>query len=65
MLFIGLVLVFQKCDHAAMYEEISDQNLELMRERLIQTVIWPSDDTNTEKIGWRVLMLYLLLLLSK
>lgn len=41
----------KKCDHAAMYNEISDQNLELMRERLIETVIWPSDDTNTEKIG--------------
>ncbi|KAH7543539.1 chaperonin-like RbcX protein 2, chloroplastic [Ziziphus jujuba] len=41
----------KKCDHAAIYKEISDENLELMRERLIQTVIWPSDDTNTEKIG--------------
>lgn len=43
--------LLQKCDHAAMYKEISDQNLELMRERLMETVIWPSDDTNTEKIG--------------
>ncbi|CAI9106390.1 OLC1v1005533C1 [Oldenlandia corymbosa var. corymbosa] len=41
----------KKCDHAAIYQEISDQNLELMRERLMETVIWPSDDTNTEKIG--------------
>jgi len=41
----------KKCDHAAMYKEISDQNLELMRERLMETVIWPSDDTDTEKIG--------------
>lgn len=41
----------KKCDHAAMYEEISQENLELMRERLMETVIWPSDDTNTEKIG--------------
>ncbi|KAJ4972332.1 hypothetical protein NE237_005431 [Protea cynaroides] len=41
----------KKCDHAAIYKEISDQNLELMRERLLETVIWPSDDTNTEKIG--------------
>lgn len=41
----------KKFDHAAMYKEISDQNLELMRERLIETVVWPSDDTNTEKIG--------------
>ncbi|XP_047978477.1 chaperonin-like RbcX protein 2, chloroplastic isoform X2 [Salvia hispanica] len=40
-----------KCDHVEMYERISDQNLELMRERLIQTVIWPSDDTNTEVVG--------------
>ncbi|KAK2967828.1 hypothetical protein RJ640_027722 [Escallonia rubra] len=41
----------KKWDHSAMYKEISDQNLELMRERLLETVIWPSDDTNTEKIG--------------
>ncbi|KAF8395852.1 hypothetical protein HHK36_019806 [Tetracentron sinense] len=41
----------KKCDHAEIYKEISDQNLELMRERLLETVIWPSDDTNTEKIG--------------
>ncbi|KAI3937821.1 hypothetical protein MKW92_039098 [Papaver armeniacum] len=41
----------KKCDHAAMYEEITQENLELMRERLMETVIWPSDDTNTEKIG--------------
>ncbi|KAJ1701060.1 hypothetical protein LUZ63_000839 [Rhynchospora breviuscula] len=43
----------KKCDHAMMYQKISDENLELMRERLMETVIWPSDDTNTntEKIG--------------
>ncbi|CAM8952920.1 unnamed protein product [Rhodiola kirilowii] len=41
----------KKCDHAEMYKEISDQNLELMRERLMETVIWPSDDTNTEKVS--------------
>ncbi|XVE78894.1 hypothetical protein DITRI_Ditri14bG0015000 [Diplodiscus trichospermus] len=41
----------KKCDHAQMYKEISDENLELMRERLMETVVWPSDDTNTEKIG--------------
>ncbi|KAJ0982665.1 hypothetical protein J5N97_010920 [Dioscorea zingiberensis] len=41
----------KKCDHAKMYQQISDENLQLMRERLIETVIWPSDDTNTEKIG--------------
>lgn len=41
----------KKCDHAEIYQEISDENLELMRERLMETVIWPSDDTNTEKIG--------------
>ncbi|WOL19344.1 chaperonin-like RbcX protein 2, chloroplastic [Canna indica] len=39
----------KKCDHAKIYQQISDQNLQLMRERLIETVIWPSDDTNTEK----------------
>ncbi|KAL5210158.1 hypothetical protein ABZP36_005781 [Zizania latifolia] len=41
----------KKCDHAKMYERISDENLLLMRERLMETVIWPADDTNTEKIG--------------
>lgn len=41
----------KKCDHAAMYEQISVENLELMRERLMETVIWPSDDTSTEMIG--------------
>ncbi|EYU46257.1 hypothetical protein ABFS82_04G059200 [Erythranthe guttata] len=41
----------KKCDHTEMYERISDQNLELMRERLMETVIWPSDDTNTETMG--------------
>ncbi|OMP07149.1 Chaperonin-like RbcX [Corchorus olitorius] len=41
----------KKCDHAQIYKEISDENLELMRERLLETVVWPSDDTNTEKIG--------------
>jgi hypothetical protein len=34
-----------------MYEKISDENLELMRERLMETVIWPTDDTSSEKIG--------------
>ncbi|KAG8098666.1 hypothetical protein GUJ93_ZPchr0013g37181 [Zizania palustris] len=37
----------KKCDHAKMYERISDENLLLMRERLMETVIWPADDTNT------------------
>ncbi len=41
----------KKCNHAEIYQEIYDENLELMRERLMETVIWPSDDTNTEKIG--------------
>ncbi|CAI9268526.1 chaperonin-like RbcX protein 2, chloroplastic [Lactuca sativa] len=41
----------KKLDHAEMYKDFSDMNLELMRERLMETVIWPSDDTNTEKIG--------------
>ncbi|XP_022754069.1 chaperonin-like RbcX protein 2, chloroplastic [Durio zibethinus] len=40
----------KKCDHAQIYKEISDENLGLMRERLMDTVVWPSDDTNTEKI---------------
>lgn len=39
----------KRCDHAKMYQFISDQNTDLMRERLMETVIWPSstDDTNT------------------
>ncbi|KAF5735789.1 hypothetical protein HS088_TW15G01305 [Tripterygium wilfordii] len=41
----------KKCNHGEIYQEISDENLELMRERLIETVIWPSDDSTTEKIG--------------
>ncbi|CAA0833467.1 Chaperonin-like RbcX protein [Striga hermonthica] len=41
----------KKCNHTEMYERISDQNLELMRERLKETVIWPTDDTNTEVVG--------------
>uniref|UniRef100_A0A7N0TJM8 Chaperonin-like RbcX protein n=1 Tax=Kalanchoe fedtschenkoi TaxID=63787 RepID=A0A7N0TJM8_KALFE len=32
------------CDHEKIYKEISDENLELMRERLMETVIWPVDD---------------------
>ncbi|KAI3826516.1 hypothetical protein L1987_00564 [Smallanthus sonchifolius] len=40
-------------DHAEMYKDLSDQNLALMRERLMETVKWPYDgtDTNTEKVG--------------
>ncbi|KAK4482418.1 hypothetical protein RD792_009573 [Penstemon davidsonii] len=38
----------KRCDHTEMYERISDQNLELMRERLMETVVWPSDDTGSE-----------------
>lgn len=41
----------KKCDHAKMYQRISDENLQLMRERLMDTVIWPSDDTNSEMVG--------------
>ncbi|XP_071931697.1 chaperonin-like RbcX protein 2, chloroplastic [Coffea arabica] len=37
------------CNHGEIYNKISDQNLELMRERLMETIIWPSDETNTEK----------------
>ncbi|KAA8515678.1 hypothetical protein F0562_018711 [Nyssa sinensis] len=35
------------CDHAQIYKEISDENLELMRERLMETIVWPSDDPDT------------------
>ncbi|KAL8483544.1 hypothetical protein ACS0TY_026287 [Phlomoides rotata] len=39
----------KKCDHVEMYKRISDQNLELLRERLLETVVWPPfDDSNTE-----------------
>ncbi|CAN8244141.1 unnamed protein product [Cochlearia groenlandica] len=34
----------KKCDHGKIYQEISDENLALMRERLMETVIWPSDE---------------------
>ncbi|KAG9151860.1 hypothetical protein Leryth_002134 [Lithospermum erythrorhizon] len=35
------------CDHAQMYERISVENTELMRERLVETVIWPSEDADS------------------
>lgn len=38
------------CDHAAMYKEISDENLELMRERLIETIKWPADDADPDRV---------------
>ncbi|XP_071735888.1 chaperonin-like RbcX protein 2, chloroplastic isoform X2 [Rutidosis leptorrhynchoides] len=38
----------KECDHAEIYKEISDENLELMRERLLETIIWPTDDQNAE-----------------
>ncbi|XP_078149920.1 chaperonin-like RbcX protein 2, chloroplastic [Carex rostrata] len=38
----------KKCDHGRMYQKISDENLELMRERLIETIVWPTDDATTE-----------------
>ncbi|GJR60683.1 chaperonin-like RbcX protein 2, chloroplastic [Tanacetum coccineum] len=41
----------KKVDHAEMYKDLSDQNLELMRERLMETVIWPSDDANWDNYG--------------
>uniref|UniRef100_A0A1J3JUF4 Chaperonin-like RbcX protein 2, chloroplastic n=1 Tax=Noccaea caerulescens TaxID=107243 RepID=A0A1J3JUF4_NOCCA len=41
----------KKCDHGKIYQDISDENLMLMRERLMETVIWPSDDSNSEVIG--------------
>ncbi|CAH2072329.1 unnamed protein product [Thlaspi arvense] len=41
----------KKCDHGKIYQDISDENLALMRERLMETVIWPSDDSNSEVIG--------------
>ncbi|KAK4492390.1 hypothetical protein RD792_003195 [Penstemon davidsonii] len=40
----------KRCDHTEMYERISDQNLELMRERLIETIVWPTDDANPDAV---------------
>ena len=37
----------QKCDHTMMYERISKENLDIMRQRLLETVVWPKDDTGT------------------
>ncbi|CAN6863752.1 unnamed protein product [Brassica oleracea] len=31
----------KKCDHGKIYQDITDENLALMRERLMETVIWP------------------------
>ncbi|KAL6656790.1 hypothetical protein ACP70R_004570 [Stipagrostis hirtigluma subsp. patula] len=36
----------KKCDHAEMYQRIANENLEIMRQRLLETVVWPTDDTN-------------------
>ncbi|XP_076950266.1 chaperonin-like RbcX protein 2, chloroplastic [Bidens hawaiensis] len=38
----------KECDHAEIYKEISDENLELMRERLLETIVWPADDQNAK-----------------
>ncbi|KAK4428812.1 Chaperonin-like RbcX protein 2, chloroplastic [Sesamum alatum] len=35
----------KKCDHGEIYNEISEENLKLMRERLLETIVWPSDDS--------------------
>ncbi|KAL8109670.1 chaperonin-like RbcX protein 2, chloroplastic [Apium graveolens] len=37
------------CDHEEIYKEISNENLTLLRERLLETIAWPSDDTNAGK----------------
>ncbi|KAJ0444527.1 putative chaperonin-like RbcX [Helianthus annuus] len=37
----------KQCDHGEIYKEISDENLELMRERLLETIVWPADDKST------------------
>jgi len=36
----------KKCDHAMMYERISKENLDIMRQILLETVVWPTDDTS-------------------
>jgi len=38
-------LVVQRYDHANMHAAIKDQNLELLRERLIQTVRFQAEDS--------------------
>jgi uncharacterized membrane protein len=43
------VVWIQKYNHAQMHEAISDQNLELLRERLIQTVKLTSDVDDIER----------------
>ncbi|KAL0289984.1 UNVERIFIED_CONTAM: Chaperonin-like RbcX protein 2, chloroplastic [Sesamum calycinum] len=35
----------KKCDHGEIYNEISEENLKLMRDRLLETIVWPSDDS--------------------
>jgi hypothetical protein len=30
-----------------MYERISNENLDIMRQRLLETVVWPTDDMTT------------------
>ena len=45
-----LNIVMQQCDHAEIYKEISDENLELMRERLMETIVWPTDEKTTEQM---------------
>ncbi|KAL8553710.1 hypothetical protein ACS0TY_002127 [Phlomoides rotata] len=40
-----LQTLVKKCDHGEIYNEISDENLKLMRERLLETIQWPLDDT--------------------
>ncbi|CAH1416482.1 unnamed protein product [Lactuca virosa] len=37
----------KQCDHGEIYKEISDENLELMRERLLETIVWPAADEKT------------------
>lgn len=49
MLIALFIIVTKVCDHGAIYKEISDENLELMRERLLETIVWPSDDKNAGK----------------
>lgn len=34
----------KKGDHDELYNEMSEENLKMMRERLMETIIWPSDD---------------------
>lgn len=56
-------VVCQKYNHVQMHKAISDQNLELLRERLIQTVKLTSDGDNIDRPPMRGMDWYYIFLL--